>query len=140
MHPVFLGAAVGCILAELLGRKPLFPGACCCPAGCFARLCLLCWSAVVGASAAARLDASSLVAPVSTMLAWMPADVAGKDFVHQLNMICKVIGTPTGPELAAVPNDKARAYLASMPYFPKQGEHKWHNCLPATTLAAAGEL
>ena len=41
--------------------------------------------------------------------------------MHQLNMICKVIGTPTGHELAAVANDKSRAYLASMPYFPKQG-------------------
>lgn len=55
---------------------------------------------------------------------------AGKDFVHQLNMICKVIGTPTGHELAAVANDKSRAYLASMPYFPPQGEvHAWFICL-----------
>lgn len=74
--------SVGCILAELLGRKPLFPG---------------------------------------------------KDFVHQLNMICKVIGTPTGPELAAVPNDKARAYLASMPYFPKQDVQQY---FPAASPAA----
>lgn len=108
--------------------------------GAFAWLCLRCWSAVVGAAAVARLDAPSLAAPLGTVPAWMPAGIAGKDFVHQLNMICKVIGTPTGPELAAVPNDKARAYLASMPYFPKQGECNWHNCLLATTLAAAGEL
>jgi hypothetical protein len=47
---------------------------------------------------------------------------AGKDFVHQLNMVCKVIGTPTAAEIAAVPSDKARAYLASMPYFPKGGQ------------------
>ncbi|KAL4859014.1 Proton/sulfate cotransporter 2 [Chlorella vulgaris] len=66
--------SVGCIFAELLGRKPLFPG---------------------------------------------------KDFVHQLNMVCKVIGTPTAAEIAAVPSDKARAYLASMPYFPKGDMHQY---------------
>lgn len=52
-----------------------------------------------------------------------PAWLAGKDFVHQLNMVCKVIGTPTAAEIAAVPSDQARAYLASMPYFPKGGAH-----------------
>lgn len=34
----------------------------------------------------------------------------------------QVIGSPSAAEVAAVPSDKARAYLASMPYFPKQGE------------------
>lgn len=53
---------------------------------------------------------------------------AGKDFVHQLNMVCKVVGTPSAGDIAAVTSDKARAYLASMPYFPKGGE-----CAPACT-------
>ncbi|KAL4424349.1 hypothetical protein ABPG75_001650 [Micractinium tetrahymenae] len=66
--------SVGCIFAELLGRKPLFPG---------------------------------------------------KDFVHQLNMVCKVVGTPSAEEIAAVSSDKARAYLASMPYFPKGDLHQY---------------
>ena len=47
---------------------------------------------------------------------------AGKDFVHQLNMVCKVIGSPSPAEIAAVPSDKARSYLTSMPFFPKGGE------------------
>ena len=51
----------------------------------------------------------------------LPIFLVGKDFVHQLNMVCKVIGTPTAAEIAAVPSDKARAYLASMPDFPKGG-------------------
>ena len=50
----------GCILAELLGRKPLFPG---------------------------------------------------KDYVHQLNLITKVIGTPDEQDLYFVTSDKARRYL-----------------------------
>ena len=55
----------GCILAELLGRKPLFPG---------------------------------------------------KDYVHQLNLITKVIGTPDEQDLYYVTSDKARRYLRQLPY------------------------
>ena len=55
----------GCILAELLGRKPLFPG---------------------------------------------------KDYVHQLNLITKVIGTPDEQDLYFVTSDKARRYLRQLPY------------------------
>ncbi|GAB4821651.1 hypothetical protein N2152v2_008697 [Parachlorella kessleri] len=60
--------SVGCILAELLGRKPLFPG---------------------------------------------------KDYIHQLNLICKVIGTPSQEDIMAVASEKARHYLQSMPYMPR---------------------
>ena len=52
--------SVGCIFAELLGRKPLFPG---------------------------------------------------KDYVHQLNLIARVIGSPTEEELHFVTSDKARRYI-----------------------------
>jgi len=55
----------GCILAELLGRKPLFPG---------------------------------------------------KDYVHQLNLITKIIGTPDEQDLYFVTSDKARRYLRQLPY------------------------
>ena len=57
--------SVGCIFAELLGRKPLFPG---------------------------------------------------KDYVHQLNLIMRVIGTPeTEAELDFINNEKARRYIKSLP-------------------------
>ena len=57
--------SVGCIFAELLGRKPLFPG---------------------------------------------------KDYVHQMNLIARVIGSPTEEELHFVTSDKARRYIRSLPH------------------------
>ena len=57
--------SVGCIFAELLGRKTLFPG---------------------------------------------------KDYVHQLNLIMRVIGTPQNPsELDFINNEKAKRYIKSLP-------------------------
>jgi len=57
--------SVGCIFAELLGRKPLFPG---------------------------------------------------KDYVHQLNLITKVIGSPNDDELAFITSEKAKRYMRSLPH------------------------
>lgn len=56
--------SVGCILAEMLGNTPLFPG---------------------------------------------------KDYLHQLNLIFKVIGSPTGAQLNCVPKAQVRQYLSSLP-------------------------
>lgn len=56
--------SVGCVFAELLGRKPLFPG---------------------------------------------------KDYVHQLNLITKIIGTPSESELGFVSSEKAKRYMMSLP-------------------------
>ncbi|KAL6747738.1 mitogen-activated protein kinase [Haematococcus lacustris] len=56
--------SVGCILAELLGRKPLFPG---------------------------------------------------KDYVHQLNLITRLIGSPSEAELGFITSDKARRYIRALP-------------------------
>jgi len=57
--------SVGCIFAELLGRKTLFPG---------------------------------------------------KDYVHQLNLIMRVIGTPQdASELEFINNEKAKRYIKSLP-------------------------
>lgn len=56
--------SVGCIFAELLGRKPLFPG---------------------------------------------------KDYVHQLNLITKMIGSPSDEELHFITSDKAKRYIRSLP-------------------------
>ena len=60
--------AVGCILSEMLGRKPLFPG---------------------------------------------------RDFIHTLNLVCKVIGSPSREDICAFPSDKAQKYLDTMPFQPK---------------------
>eukprot|EP00163_Fabomonas_tropica_P015166 TRINITY_DN2770_c0_g1_i2.p1 TRINITY_DN2770_c0_g1~~TRINITY_DN2770_c0_g1_i2.p1 ORF type:complete len:369 (+),score=75.72 TRINITY_DN2770_c0_g1_i2:386-1492(+) len=57
--------SVGCIFAELLGRKALFPG---------------------------------------------------KDYIHQLNLITDVIGSPTEEDIANIGSEKARNYIRSMPY------------------------
>lgn len=60
--------SVGCIMAELLGRKPIFPG---------------------------------------------------KDYVQQLNLITKVIGSPTEADMGFVTSEKARRYLRSLPRCPR---------------------
>jgi len=60
--------AVGCILAEMLSNRPLFPG---------------------------------------------------KHYLDQLNLILGVLGSPTTSDLQTILNDKARCYLASLPYKPK---------------------
>jgi hypothetical protein len=57
--------SVGCIFAELLGRKPLFPG---------------------------------------------------KDYVHQLNLITKVVGSPGDEDLHFIHSEKARRYIRSLPH------------------------
>lgn len=56
--------SVGCIFAELLGRKPLFPG---------------------------------------------------KDYVHQLNLITRVLGSPTEEDLEFIDSEKAKRYMRSLP-------------------------
>lgn len=60
--------SIGCILAEMLGRKPLFPG---------------------------------------------------RDYIHTLNLVCRVVGTPSVDEIARFPSEKARHYLSTMPPAPR---------------------
>lgn len=43
----------------------------------------------------------------------------GRDFIHTLNLVCRVTGTPTEADIAGVPSDKARNYLSTMPAYPK---------------------
>jgi len=72
--------SVGCIFAELLGRKPLFPG---------------------------------------------------KDYVHQLNLITRVIGSPAESELGFISSDKARRYIRSLPRAePADFMRMWPNANP----------
>ena len=56
--------SVGCILAELLHRKPLFPG---------------------------------------------------KDYIHQLKLIIKTLGSPSDDDLEFISIPKARAFIKAMP-------------------------
>eukprot|EP00092_Neocalanus_flemingeri_P017047 GFUD01018435.1.p1 GENE.GFUD01018435.1~~GFUD01018435.1.p1 ORF type:complete len:373 (+),score=86.30 GFUD01018435.1:62-1180(+) len=60
--------SVGCILAEMISNRPIFPG---------------------------------------------------KHYLDQLNHILGVLGSPTQEDLASIMNDKARCYLASLPFKPK---------------------
>lgn len=60
--------SVGCILAEMVSNRPLFPG---------------------------------------------------KHYLDQLNHILGVLGSPTPSDLQSIHNDKARTYLASLPFKPR---------------------
>lgn len=60
--------SIGCILAELLGGKPIFKG---------------------------------------------------KDYVDQLNLILKVLGTPEERTMQRIGSEKAQAYIRSLPFKPK---------------------
>mmetsp|Transcript_10804 Transcript_10804/g.37522 ORF Transcript_10804/g.37522 Transcript_10804/m.37522 type:complete len:368 (+) Transcript_10804:260-1363(+) len=60
--------SVGCIIAELLGRKALFPG---------------------------------------------------KDYIHQLNLIIQVLGSPGEEDLDFIQSQKARSYIRGRPFSPK---------------------
>lgn len=40
----------------------------------------------------------------------------GKDYVHQLNLITKVIGSPTEEDMAFINSEKARRYIRSLPH------------------------
>lgn len=68
--------SVGCILAELLSNKPIFPG---------------------------------------------------KHYLDQLNHILGVLGSPSQEDLNCIINDKARGYLQSLPFKPKQ---PWNKLYP----------
>ena len=41
----------------------------------------------------------------------------GRDFIHTLNLVCRVVGTPSPADAAAMPGggDAMRRYLAAMP-------------------------
>ena len=75
--------SVGCIFAELLGRKPIFPG---------------------------------------------------KDYVHQLNLITKVLGSPSEEDLAFVESEKAKRYMRSLPKSPKTPLHRFYPHTSAQAL------
>jgi serine/threonine protein kinase len=124
LSPGMIFFAVGCIFAELLGRKPLFPGrgaACCCRHRASLQ-CLSCPPCIRTCQPTVPAHPSPRWLPASCASCFFFLSFAGKDFVHQLNMVCKVIGSPSPAEIAAVPSDKARSYLSSMPFFPKGGE------------------
>ena len=40
----------------------------------------------------------------------------GKDYVHQLNLITKVIGSPTEADMGFINSEKARRYIRSLPH------------------------
>ncbi|KAF5843426.1 putative extracellular signal-regulated kinase 1, partial [Dunaliella salina] len=48
----------------------------------------------------------------------------GKDVVHQLQVITDVLGTPPPKSIAKVQNEKARKFLAAMPYKPGFNLHR----------------
>jgi serine/threonine protein kinase len=74
--------SIGCIFAEMLGNKPLFPG---------------------------------------------------KNYVDQLNRILAIQGSPSEADLASIPNEKSRRYVAALPRRPKV---PWTSLYPDATAEA----
>jgi serine/threonine protein kinase len=81
--------SVGCIFAELLGRKPVFPG---------------------------------------------------KDYVHQLNLITKVIGSPSEEDLMFIRSEKARRYIRSLPKHEHVGFRKLYPQANEQALDLIGQM
>lgn len=137
--------SVGCILAELLGRRPLFPGkvrrpscqhcrldACITHGACWARSCrtrqLL--SLPLPAMAQWCLHGSPLIMctgsggdKAAATAAAAPVPVAApqncvlclQDYVDQLKLIIKVLGPPSEDDLSFINSSKARAYIRALP-------------------------
>ena len=42
----------------------------------------------------------------------------GKDYIHQLNLITDVIGTPGAEDIDSIESEKARRYISSLPFKP----------------------
>lgn len=81
--------SVGCILAEIMARRPIFPGA----------FCFLLYP-----TAAYIMDYS---------LCEFVNDFTGKNFIDQLTLIFDVIGSPQPDEVAHIQNSQAKKYLSS---------------------------
>ena len=108
--------SMGCILAELLLRRPVFPGenylhqlqVCAC-----LRLLLcegvgaitLCWALAVG-----RLFGARFVLP-HTLRVSPPAP-------PPMQLICEVVGSPSEEDLSFVTSSAARNYMLRQPYYP----------------------
>ena len=87
--------SVGCILAEMIDGKPLFPGE--------IALRLVTFDA---------LDHSNGSPSLSLYL--------GKHYIDQLNLILNVVGSPSEHDLASIVNEKARSYICSLSSRAKQ--------------------
>ena len=43
----------------------------------------------------------------------------GRDYIHTLNLVCRVVGSPADTDIAAVASDRARTYLRTVPHYPR---------------------
>lgn len=66
----------------------------------------------------------------------------GKDYVHQLNLITKVVGSPSEEDLAFIHSEKARRYIRSLPHHPRASlQEMYPNCAStAIDLVRAGPM
>lgn len=71
---------------------------------------LCCWSQYTGA-----IDVWSIGCIFGEMLGSRKALFPGTNTQHQLTLIVEQLGTPSPQELLAVPNDRCRAFLQSLP-------------------------
>ncbi|KAH3883778.1 hypothetical protein DPMN_007746 [Dreissena polymorpha] len=113
--------SVGCILAEMLSNRPLFPGK-----HYLDQLNFI--LSVIGSPTAEDLNCifnekargyiQSL--PQKARVPWTTIfkKASPKD-LDQLNLILGVIGSPSQEDLKCIINEKARGYIQSLPYKPK---------------------
>ncbi|KAG8175870.1 hypothetical protein JTE90_026995 [Oedothorax gibbosus] len=98
--------SVGCILAEMLSNKPIFPGK-----------HFDVWS--VGCCFAEMISSKALF--------------PGKNYLDQLNHILNIVGSPSQEDMNCIINEKARTYLQSLPRKPKV---PWTSLYPNANVQA----
>lgn len=110
--------AVGCIFGEMLGRKPMFPGACSGRCGTKEHACLL---LPLSELMHVRPSSSSTSKLASSSPSPRCVCCTGNDYIHQLKLITKALGTPTSEaDLWFVKNPKAKVFMLQLPYCPPQ--------------------
>ncbi|KAF6774806.1 hypothetical protein AHF37_05894, partial [Paragonimus kellicotti] len=105
--------SIGCILAEMLSNRVLFPGKHCIP------FRMVTFFADEGVPETPSRD-TFIPLDVSCLLpdAPLPVLVTMTD-IDQLNLILEVLGSPCKSDLESISNYKARAYLEQLPFRPK---------------------
>ena len=79
--------------------------------------------------------------PLSTGLVWKPNAphrplFPGKDYVDQLKLIIKTLGTPSEDDLTFIGSHKARAYIRALPPSQVRANSANSSCCARGTLQA----
>ena len=139
-HVLPIIRSVGCIMAEMLGNRPLFPGyapahcmptpAHCMPtpAHCMPTpATVIVWLYFAHCSNVYTRYVLShlsyfvpLIIPCPT---YHTLSSFSKNYVDQLNRILEITGSPSAEDLAAIPNEKSRRYVQVRSIKPHARKH-----------------